>query len=69
MSRPAKLGAASLSLAVGFFLPSPFGFVCAVISCLLRFLAAQLGSKWWLVVPFSTVTVFALLFYVGFHAR
>jgi hypothetical protein len=69
MSRSVKMGVAALFLSIGSILPSPIGFVCAVISCILGFLAAQQGSKWWLVIPCVTVAVFALLMCIGFHAR
>ena len=68
MNRSAKIGIASLILITGSVLPSPFGLVCAVISCLLGFIAAHEGSKWWLLVPFTTITAVAALLYVGFHA-
>jgi hypothetical protein len=68
MSRSVKLGLAALFLSLGSILPSPIGFVCAVLSCVLGFLAAQQGSKWWLVVPSVVIAVFAVLMYVGFHA-
>jgi hypothetical protein len=68
MDRSAKIGTASLVLLPGCVLPSPFGAVCAVISCLLGFIAAHEGSKWWLLAPFTTITVVAGLLYIGFHA-
>jgi hypothetical protein len=38
---------------------SPLGLVCAVISCVLGFLATRNGSKWWLVIPGLIVATFA----------
>jgi hypothetical protein len=63
------MGVASVCLALGSVLPSPIGFICAALSCVVGFLAAQQGSKWWLVVPCTIVVMFGLLAYVGFHAR
>jgi hypothetical protein len=68
MDRSVKLGIASLILITGCALPSPFNLVFTVISCLLGFLAAHQGSKWWLVVPLTIIAVAAGLLYVGFHA-
>jgi hypothetical protein len=68
MTRSTKLGIGSLILFSGWVLPSPIGVVCVVISCLLGFLAAQQGSKWWFVVPSSIIAVTIGLLYVGFHA-
>jgi hypothetical protein len=68
MDRSVKLGIASLVLIVGCLLPSPLNLVSTVISCILGFLAAYQGSKWWLVVPFTIIALAAWLIYVGFHA-
>jgi len=68
MNRSVKLGVASLILIIGCVLPSPLNLVFAVISCILGFLAAYQGSKWWLVFPFTIITLAAVLLYVGFHA-
>jgi len=74
MTRSVKLGVASLALVALSATPpiagshTPFSFVFAVISCVLAFLAAQQGSKWWLAVPCILIVVFGLLMWVGFHA-
>jgi hypothetical protein len=68
MDRSVKLGIASLVLIVGCILPSPLNLVFTVISCILGFLAAYQGSKWWLIVPFTIIAIAAGLIYVGFHA-
>jgi hypothetical protein len=52
-----KLGIAALIFLVGSLAAagmhgdSPLALVCAVISCVLGFLAARNGSKWWLLIP------------------
>src|SRR5260370_23963589 len=57
ITRSAKLGIASTLLVGSFFLPpfsnwrQPISFVSAGESCVLGLLAAQQGSKWWLVIP------------------
>jgi len=68
MSRSTKLGLSSVLILLGCLLPSPFGVVCAVISCLLGLFAAQQGSKWWLMVPSAIIALTAGLMYIGFHA-
>jgi hypothetical protein len=68
MDRSVKLGIASLILIIGCVLPSPFNLVFTVISCVLGFLAAHQGSKWWLVVPCTIITLVAGLVYMGVHA-
>jgi F0F1-type ATP synthase assembly protein I len=68
MDRTVKLGIASLVLIVGCVLPSPLNAVFTVISCILGFLAAYQGSKWWLLVPFTIIALAAGLVYVGFRA-
>ena len=68
MTRSTKLGIVSLVLLLGWVLPSPVGAVCAVISCLLGFFAAQQGSKRWFVVPSVIVALTCVLVYIGFHA-
>jgi uncharacterized membrane protein len=67
MARSTKLGIASVLLILGCALPSPLGVVSAAISCVLGLLAAQQGSKWWLVVPATIITLFAFIVYIGFH--
>jgi len=39
-----------------------------VISCVLAFLAAQQGSKWWLAIPCTIIVIFGFLMWIGFHA-
>lgn len=68
MDRSVKLGIASVILIAGCALPSPFNLIFTVISCLLGFLAAAQGSKWWLVVPLTIIAAVAGLLYIGFHA-
>jgi len=72
MTRSVKLGVASLTLAT-LSLPvlesnTPFSPVFAVISCVLAFLAAQQGSKWWLAIPCTIIVIFGFLMWIGFHA-
>jgi hypothetical protein len=68
MTRSAKLGIVSLILLLGWILPTPIGTVCVVISCLLGFIAAQQGSKWWFAVPSAIIALTLGLLYIGFHA-
>jgi energy-coupling factor transporter transmembrane protein EcfT len=74
VTRSAKLGIASLLLIVASLVPAflkpetPFTFICAWISCLLGFIAAKQGSKWWLVIPSLIIAGTALMLYVGFQA-
>jgi hypothetical protein len=74
MSRSGKLGIASVMLTVGaaFALPSsstqPISFACAVLACVLAVLASLQGSKVWLTIPCSVVSVFGFLFYIGMRA-
>ncbi len=63
-----KLGIASLILIIGCVFPSPLNLVFTAISCILGFLAAHQGSRWWLIVPCTIITLAAALMYVGFHA-
>ena len=57
MKLSVKLGIAALILMAGSVVAAsmhgdfPLGLVCAVISCVLGFLAARNGSKWWLLIP------------------
>jgi len=67
MTRSVRLGIASVVLIAGCVFPSPLNVVFAVISCVLGFLAAQQGSRWWLVIPCTAIALAAFLFYVGFH--
>jgi hypothetical protein len=68
MSRSVKLGIASILLFFGCALPSPLNVASGTISCVLGFLAAIQGSKWWLVVPCAELIFAALIAYVGFRA-
>jgi len=68
MTRSVKLGIASVVLAAGCVLPSPLNAVFAVVSCVLGFLAAHLGSRWWLVIPCTILALAGFLLYIGFHA-
>jgi hypothetical protein len=68
MSRSVKLGIASIFLLFGCALPSPLNHTFAVISCVLGFLAASQGSKWWLVVPCTELTFAVLVAYIGLRA-
>lgn len=68
MTRSVKLGIASVVLAAGSVLPSPLNAVFATVSCVLGLLAAHQGSRWWLVVPITILTLSGILLYIGFHA-
>jgi hypothetical protein len=68
MKRSVKLGIASVVLVGGCVLPSPLNVVFAAISCVLGFLAAHQGSRWWLFVPSTIMAVGGFLLYIGFHA-
>jgi hypothetical protein len=68
MDRSVKLGIASLILIIGCLLPSPLNLMFTVISCILGCLAGHQGSKWWLIVPCTIITLAAVLVYVCFHA-
>jgi hypothetical protein len=68
MTRSTKLGIGGLMLLLGWILPTPIGFVCLAISCLLGFIAARQGSKWWFAVPAAIIALTFVLLYVGFHA-
>ena len=71
MTRSTKAGLISLALLLSMFIPpyaewrAPINLVCAVLSCVLGALAATRGRRWWLVVPGSIVTGFALLLYLA----
>lgn len=74
MARSVKLGITGILLLVCSVVVSfwnselPINFVLAFLSCVLALLAAQQGSKWWLVLPCTVLAVGGLIFYVGFHA-
>ena len=67
MTRSAKLGISSLILVTGSIVSPiwekelPFSFVCGVISCVLGWLASREGSRWWLLIPASVITVTILI--------
>ena len=71
MTRSTKAGLISLALLLSMFIPpyaewrAPINLVCAVLSCVLGALAATRGRRWWLVVPGSIVSGFALLLYLA----
>jgi hypothetical protein len=69
MTRSVKLGIASVVLLAASPAPvtAPFGAVCLVISCVLALMAAQQGSKWWLVVPGIVVAGIAFFMFMAFH--
>jgi hypothetical protein len=74
MTRSAKLGIASVLLLVAIFIPpfadwrGPLSFATSWISFVLGLLAAQQGSKWWLVVPGAITTGFGIVIYAAFHS-
>ena len=69
-----KLGIASLTMlglsgGLAIYAPQvPLAFVAGFLACVLGALAAQRGTKWWLVVPGVLIALFLLILYVGFHA-
>jgi uncharacterized membrane protein len=74
MTRSAKLGITSVVLLL-IALVTPFinwrfpiAFISGVLSVLLAALAAQQGSRWWLMVPGVIIAEFSLGLYVGFHS-
>lgn len=75
MTRSNRLGIASaiavvLAVALGLVVPQvPLGITAAFVSVILGLLAAQQGSRWWLVVPGSVIAVFVVALRAGFHAR
>lgn len=71
MTRSTKAGIASAALLLSILLP-PYAewrvllnIVCAVLACVLGLLAGSSGRRWWLVIPGSIVTGFALLLYLA----
>jgi hypothetical protein len=74
MTRSVKLGLAGLLLIFGALVPplvgsgTPISFAFAVISCVLGFLAAQQGSKWWLAIPGGIIIAFSLLLFIALDA-
>lgn len=71
MTRSTKTGIASAALLLSIFVPpyaewrAPINFACAVLSCVLGLLASGAGRRWWLIIPGSIVTGFALLLYLA----
>jgi hypothetical protein len=74
MTRSGKLGIASAVLLGSVFVPpfsnwrQPISFASVGISAVLGLLAAQQGSKWWLVIPCVIVVGFAVGLYLGVHS-
>lgn len=74
MTRSAKLGIASVMLLVSIFIPpfanwrEPLSFATSGTSFVLGLLAAQQGSKWWLVVPGLIATGCGIVLYAAFHS-
>ena len=72
MKLSVKLGIAALILMAGYFAAqfihgdSPLGLVCAVISCVLGFVAARKGSKWWLLIPVVILVTTGFVFVTTF---
>jgi hypothetical protein len=73
VTRSSKLGFSSLLLFAGFIvLPFwagnlPFGWIFAVISSVLGWLASRQGTKWWLLIPGSIVALVVFIAVVTFH--
>ena len=69
MTRSTKAGIASAALLLSIFMPpyaewrAPINVACAVLSCVLGLLASGTGRRWWLLIPGSIVTGFALVLY------
>jgi hypothetical protein len=74
MTRSRKLGIVSLVLLVSIFVPpfpdwrQPINFASVGVSVVLGLLAAQQGSKWWLVIPCVIVVGFAVVMYFAAHS-
>lgn len=74
MTRSWKLGMASAVLLGIIFVPpflnwrEPIDFAFVSVSVVLGLLAAQQGSKWWLVIPCVIVAGFALGLYFAAHS-
>jgi len=74
MTRSGKLGIVSAVLLGTIFIPpfsnwrEPISFGSVGISAVLGLLAAQQGSKWWLVIPCVIVVGFAVVLYLGVHS-
>jgi hypothetical protein len=74
MTRSGKLGIASSVLLGSIFVPpfqnwrEPISFASAGLSAVLGLLAAQQGSKWWLVIPSVIVAGCAVVLYFAAHS-
>jgi uncharacterized membrane protein len=74
MMRSRKLGITSVVLLGSIFLPpfqnwrEPVSFASAGVAVLLGLLAAQQGSKWWLVVPGIIGAGIAVSWYFALHS-
>jgi len=74
MTRSAKLGIASAVLLGSAFVPpfsnwrEPVTLASVVVSGVLGLLAAQQGSKWWLVIPSLILMGFAVGLFLGAHS-
>jgi len=74
MTRSRKLGIVSAVLLGSIFIPpfsnwrQPISFASVGLSAGLGLLAAQQGSKWWLVIPCAIVVGLAFGLYLGFHS-
>lgn len=73
MTRSAKLGITTVVLLLIALVPPfpnwryPITFVSVGLSGLFGLLAAQQGSRWWLMVPGVIFGGVAVLLYLGFH--
>jgi hypothetical protein len=74
MKRSDKLGTVSVVLLGSIFVPpfadwrQPISFVSAGVAAVLGLIAAQQGSKWWLVIPPVIVVGFAVGLYLAAHS-
>jgi hypothetical protein len=74
MTRSGKLGIISAVLLGSAFVPpfaswrQPISFASVGLSAVLGLLAAQQGSKWWLVIPCVIVVGFAMGLYLAAHS-
>jgi hypothetical protein len=73
MTRSIELGVASVLLLGSVFMPpfwswrGPISFASVWVSCVLGLLAAQQGSKWWLVIPGTIIAWAVIGLYIGLH--
>lgn len=68
MTRSGKLGVASICLLGTMLVGGPVAFAGAWISAVLGALAAQNGSKSWLVIPGMTVVSTAFMLMIAFRS-